>query len=44
MRKEKKIACDLGLENRIDIPSKAEAYVTLKDHKQNFNENFHVDL
>ena len=38
LRKEKKIAEDLELVKRIDIPSKAEAYITLKDHKDNFNE------
>eukprot|EP00117_Sycon_ciliatum_P039764 scpid84717/ scgid29334/ len=35
----KKIAADKGLEDRIDTMAKAEAFVTIKDHKENFPRN-----
>lgn len=36
---EKNIATELELSDRIDIPRKNEAFVTLKDHKENFRNN-----
>ena len=33
---EKKIATDLNLHNRIDALSSKNAFITLKDHKPNF--------
>ena len=36
---EKKIACNLDIEDRMDTPSRKEAYITLKDHKPNFRNN-----
>ena len=33
---DKKIAIKLSIDDRVDIPGKSEAYITLKDHKQNF--------
>ena len=34
---DKRIATDLDLDNRIDVTAKNNAFVTLKDHKPNFN-------
>ena len=39
VREEKKIAEELGLEDRMDMAPKSEAYVQLKDHKQNYRNN-----
>ncbi|XP_072050354.1 uncharacterized protein [Amphiura filiformis] len=36
---DKNIATKLELENRIDTTAKNEAFITLKDHKPNFNNN-----
>lgn len=35
-RTDKRIAASLGLVDRIHIPAKTNAFITLKDHKQNF--------
>ena len=39
IEEEKKVACDLGIGDRMDIPSNEESYLTLKDHKPNFRNN-----
>ena len=39
LRQGKQGDCDLGIEHRMDVPSKAEGYVTLKDHKLNYIES-----
>ena len=36
---DKKIATELDLDDRIYSTSKKQAFITLKDHKQNFNNN-----
>jgi hypothetical protein len=36
---DKKIATELGLDDRINKTSKNQAFITLKDHKPNFNNN-----
>ena len=36
---EKKIAEELALADGMEIPSKAEGYLTLKDHKTNYRNN-----
>ena len=33
---EKEISLDLDLDERMDVPSREESYVTLKDHKPNY--------
>ena len=33
------IASELGLGDRIDVPAKTEGFITLKDHKNNFQNN-----
>ena len=39
MKEDKKIADKLELQDRIDTVPKSEAFITLKDHKDNFNNN-----
>ena len=36
---DKGVAEELDLDDRIEIPAKSEAYITLKDHKENFHNN-----
>ena len=36
-RKEKSIACDLNLQDKMETIAEKNAFVTLKDHKPNFN-------
>ena len=38
-REAKAIARDLGLEDRIECLAKRDAFITLKDHKENFPNN-----
>ncbi|XP_046864300.1 uncharacterized protein LOC124458300 [Xenia sp. Carnegie-2017] len=39
IREEKSIAKDLNLESRIDALAEKDCFITLKDHKPNFNNN-----
>ena len=39
IKEERKIAKDLKLDNRIDALAEKECFITLKDHKPNFNNN-----
>ena len=39
IQKEKNIATSMGLGSKMQVPSKSEAKVTLKDHKQNIRNN-----
>ena len=36
---DKGVAEELDLDDRIEIPAKSEAYITLKDNKENFHNN-----
>ena len=39
----KKIVIKLGIEDRVERVSEGNAYITVKDHKKNFQKNHHLD-
>ena len=42
-REDKKVTTKLGINDRVDITAKREAFITLKDHKPNFALNLLAD-